>query len=161
MYERESKHAEVLLRFRADLQSNQFRDELVKNASVGGRDAAHLLRKAVADYTRGLGMRQDIEIVVYIYANVYNLLKLYHDLQLVYDHSDVKSFINGFNMGYPLLNFVDAGNGKECAEDKLCTIFKLNAYNMHCKHLILGTWSLLISSILHCALDSLTNMTTY
>lgn len=106
---------------------------------MGGQDAAQLLRSAIADYTRGLGMRQDIEILLHIYVNVYKLLKLYRDSRLVHDHGDVDRFINGFNRSYSLLNIIDSGNAEECTEDKLCKTFKLNAHNMHCKHLILGT----------------------
>lgn len=106
---------------------------------MGGQDAAELLRNAVVDYTRGLGIDPNIEIVLYVFANVYELLKLYRDSKLTRDPSEVDRFINGFNKTYPLLNFVDAGNGKGCTEDKLCKMFELNACNVHCKHLILGT----------------------
>jgi hypothetical protein len=47
-------------------------------------------------------------------------------LALTYYHSkildsiaDLDVFVRGFNMGHPIGDFVDAGDGKECADSKL------------------------------------------
>ena len=85
-------------------------------------------------------MRQDVEIVLCMYANVYALVKTYRDSQLLREAGDVDRFISGFNKSYPLLNFIDAGNGKECVNGKIRESFKLHVRNMHCRLVILGMW---------------------
>ena len=81
--------------------------------------------------------------MLYVYADVYGLLKVYRDSQLILDPGDFDRFINGFNKSYPLLNFIDSGNGKECTENKLREMLKLHVHNVHCKHLVFGTCFLL------------------
>jgi hypothetical protein len=54
-----------------------------------------------------------------VYANVQGLTKVYRDANILREDQDLGPFIQGFNMERTLCDFVDAGNGKECADAKL------------------------------------------
>lgn len=60
------------------------------------------------------------EIVIRVNANVNDLARKYYaNLCLLRQTSDSLAFIRGFNMGHVLCDFIDAGDGKECAGAKL------------------------------------------
>ena len=84
-------------------------------------------------------MRQDVEIVLCMYANVNALIRTYRDSQLLRETGDVDRFISGFNKSYPLINFIDAGSSRESIVAKIRESFKLHIRDMHCKLVILGT----------------------
>jgi hypothetical protein len=50
---------------------------------------------------------------------VQGLTKAYRDADILRENQDLGAFIQGFNMERTLCDFVDAGNGKECADAKL------------------------------------------
>ena len=62
---------------------------------------------------------QDLETVVYVYANIRGLGKALVEGKILDHQEDLGRFVCGFNKKYPLFDFVDAGNGKECSDAKL------------------------------------------
>ena len=103
------------------LTSTKFLDVLVKYAEAGGQEAAQLLRSRVMDYLRHKlpGLQHDLEIVIRVYGNMNGLNKMYGDSNILEQREDFGRFVRGFNMGHPLCDFIDAGNGKECSDDKI------------------------------------------
>lgn len=99
----------------------KFLDVLVKNAEAGGQEAAQLLRSRVLDYLRHKlpELQHDLEIVIRVYGNMNGLNKRYCDSNVLEQREDFGRFVRGFNMGHPLCDFIDAGNGKECSDDKI------------------------------------------
>jgi hypothetical protein len=57
-------------------------------------------------------------VVVRVYANVRGLAKTYRDNGILPDLR-FDDFVRGFNMGDVMCDYVDAGNGKECADEKV------------------------------------------
>ena len=78
--------------------------------------------------------------MLYMYANVYALVKVYRDSQILRDHGDVDRFISGFNSSYPLFNVVDAGNAPGSVNRKVCESLKFHINNVHCRLVVLGKW---------------------
>ena len=86
------------------------------------------------------------------------LNKMYGDSSILEQREDFGRFVRGFNMGHPLCDFIDAGNGKECSDDKIrgecqteqgsrhlvayanidIEVFRLHVGDIHCKHIIFG-----------------------
>jgi hypothetical protein len=96
-------------------------DDIVRSArQEGGKDAAHRLRTAVCEYvTRELDLPRHIQIRIRIYANTKSLASAYCHDKVLDSPVELDLFVRGFNMGHPMCDFVDAGNGKECADAKL------------------------------------------
>ena len=88
---------------------------------AGGEEAAQILRSSVANYVQGklTDLNPDTEMVVRVYANLRGLGKALADNTILEHHEDLGRFVCGFNKKYPLFDFVDAGNGKECSDAKL------------------------------------------
>jgi hypothetical protein len=104
----------------------------------------------------------DVEVLVRAYANVEGLKRTYVDNKILEEGAKFDSFVRGFNMGYPLCDYIDAGNGKECSDDKLrgmltpvhhqsrprglrlseahlvSALFKLHLADVHCKYVVFG-----------------------
>ena len=110
-----------------------FKEQFIQQGTSGGQDAAQRLHGAIKEYVTGLGTRQDCDIVVYMYANVYALARRYRDSQ-----GDIDRFISGFNMKNPLLNLIDAGNTPGGVPSKIGELFRLHIKNLHCRHVVLG-----------------------
>ena len=106
-----------------------FHDKYLEKGMEGGKDAARGLKVAVENYMDENGTAS--RILVQIYANVSGLKK-------VYDMCDVNGFIQGFNMCDGLYQIIDAGNGKECTDEKVKKMFELFIKNTHCNHIIFG-----------------------
>ncbi|KAK4690621.1 hypothetical protein P7C71_g6210, partial [Lecanoromycetidae sp. Uapishka_2] len=68
----------------------------------------------------------------------HELVETYIDANFLNQREAFASFIRGFNMAYPLCDFIDAGNGKECSDFKIREITKLHVGDLHCKHIIFG-----------------------
>lgn len=47
------------------------------------------------------------------------LASTYYHSKILDSTADLDAFVRGFNMGHPMGDFVDAGDGKECADSKL------------------------------------------
>ncbi|KAL8822066.1 MAG: hypothetical protein Q9191_007191 [Dirinaria sp. TL-2023a] len=118
----------------------KFLDHIVKDISSGGRMAAQLLRHAVLEYISAKipFLPQDLEVVVKIYGNMKGLCRIYCDAKIVDQREDFESFLRAFNMSHPSCDFIDAGHGKECSDDKIRGVFKLHVGDVHCKHIIFG-----------------------
>lgn len=117
-----------------------FLDHIVKDIESGGRMAAQLLRDAVLEYIRVKFpcLPQDLEVVVKVYGNMKGLCRLYCDAKILDQREDFENFVRAFNMSHPSCDFIDAGNGKECSDDKIRGVFKLHVGDVHCKHIIFG-----------------------
>ncbi|KAI9737448.1 MAG: hypothetical protein M1834_009602 [Cirrosporium novae-zelandiae] len=116
-----------------------FQDELVRNGEQGGRKAARQLRDCVSEYISGnLDIGQSVNIVVRVYANINGVGKAYHNANILEESSNIELFVRGFNMGDPLCDFINAGIGKECSDDKIREVFRLHIENTHCKHIMFG-----------------------
>ncbi|KAL8393864.1 hypothetical protein RB599_006082 [Gaeumannomyces hyphopodioides] len=119
-------------------------DEFVKCGFDGGRRAAQSLKQAIKsqlDASAGEGKDSHLQVVVRVYANLKGLAKIYNDTGIIPPGSpptSVDEFVRGFNMLDPLCDFVDAGNGKECADEKVKTVFRLNLDDVHCQHIFFG-----------------------
>lgn len=99
----------------------KFLDELVEGGLEGGQTAAGLLKQAVLEKLRSsdTDLPHHMKVVVRVYANLRGLAKAYVDTGVLGDRDDLEQFVRGFNMGDQLCDFVDAGNGKECADEKV------------------------------------------
>ena len=106
-----------------------FHDKYLEKGMEGGKDAARGLKVAVESYMDEKGTSS--RILVQVYANVSGLKKLY-------DTCDVNGFIQGFNMFDGLYQIIDAGNGKECSDEKVKKLFELFIKDVHCNHIIFG-----------------------
>lgn len=69
--------------------------------------------------SKDLELPSHISIRVRIYANMKGLASAYCYNKILDSADDLYMFVRGFNMGYPMCDFVDAGDGKECADSKL------------------------------------------
>ena len=80
-----------------------------------------MLKSSVCDYLsyKDFGLPLDIPLMVRIYASVNGLAKVYRATGTIDQTSDFELFVRGFNKAYPLFDFVDAGDGKECADEKV------------------------------------------
>jgi hypothetical protein len=59
------------------------------------------------------------KIVVRIFANVRGLGNTYHQAGIIDDASAMDDFVRGFNESGLLFDFIDVGQGKGSAEDKI------------------------------------------
>jgi hypothetical protein len=83
-------------------------------------EAARYLRSKVYEYmSNELGLPENIQIRVRIHANIKGLASTYYYSKILDSAADLDAFVRGFNMGHPMGDFVDAGDGKECADSKL------------------------------------------
>ncbi|KAF9880064.1 CCCH zinc finger DNA binding protein [Colletotrichum karsti] len=117
-----------------------FKDDLVKQGLEGGKMASGMLKQAVLKELAALGpsLSHHLQIVIQVYANLRGLITAYHGCGILTSSEVVEEFVRGFNMGASLCDFVDAGNGKECADEKVKANFQLATDNVHCKQIIFG-----------------------
>lgn len=100
--------------------SSQFVDPFVKGGKEGGMEAARHLRSKVCEYVSNeLDLPNNIQIRVRVYANLKGLASTYYHSKILNTTAAFDAFVRGFNMGHPMGDFVDAGDGKECADFKL------------------------------------------
>jgi hypothetical protein len=79
----------------------------------------------VCEYvSKELELPSHIPIRIHIYANIKGLASAYSYNKILDSADDFYKFVRGFNMGYPMCDFVDAGDGRECADSKLKGIVK-------------------------------------
>ncbi|KAI4673551.1 uncharacterized protein J4E88_008606 [Alternaria novae-zelandiae] len=98
-----------------------FNDDLVKAGLEGGKRAAHLLKQAVEEELRSSppALAHHTQVVIRVYANMKGLAKTYKDAEILPQLASFDEFVRGFNMGDPMCDYVDAGNGKECSDEKI------------------------------------------
>lgn len=87
----------------------------------GGKRAAGLLKQAVEEELRSSlpAVPHHIQAVIRVYANMKGLAKTYKEAEIIPQLSSFDEFVRGFNMGDPMCDYVDAGNGKECSDEKI------------------------------------------
>jgi hypothetical protein len=80
-----------------------------------------MLKLAVKHYIKSAvpAVELNAKVLIRVYANVKGMSKAYKDANFLPDQHSFGEFVQGFNMAEPLCDFVDAGNGKECADEKL------------------------------------------
>ena len=130
----------------------------MKKLEAGGEEAAELLRGSIRTYIQEHlpGIQVDMEPVVRVFANMRGLGKTLVDAQILDSSEDLGRFVCGFNKKFTSFDFIDAGNGKECSDSKLKSIFpsfivrpwltvpvrsenfELSVHNVHCRHIIFG-----------------------
>ncbi|KAH6688541.1 hypothetical protein F5X68DRAFT_80475 [Plectosphaerella plurivora] len=117
-----------------------FRDELVQQGLDGGMRAATLLRQAVEEDLRSSvsDAAHHLQVIVRVYANVKGLAATYVRAGILSDPAILDDFIRGFNMYDAMCDFVDAGNGKECADEKVKAVFKQSLNDVHCRQILFG-----------------------
>jgi hypothetical protein len=81
--------------------------------------ARHLRSKLYENVSNELDLPNNIQMRVCIYANMKGLALTYYYSNILDNTANLNAFIRGFNMGHPMGDFVDAGDGKECADSKL------------------------------------------
>ena len=93
----------------------------MKAGLEGGKRAAGLLKQAVEEDLRSSlpAVKHHIQVVIRVYANMKGLAKTYKDAEVLPQVASFDDFVRGFNMGDPMCDYVDAGNGKECSDEKI------------------------------------------
>jgi len=91
----------------------------VKQGLEGGKRTASLLKQAVEEELKNSGLSPHLQVMIRVYANMKGLAKTYKDIELLPDLASLDDFVRGFNMGDALCDYVDAGNGKECSDEKI------------------------------------------
>ncbi|KAF1807888.1 C-x8-C-x5-C-x3-H type zinc finger protein-like protein [Eremomyces bilateralis CBS 781.70] len=116
-----------------------FVDHFVESAQQGGKEAACHLRNKVCEYaSTELDLPSNIQIRVRVYANTKGLASAYCYNKILGSADGLQMFVRGFNMGHPMCDFVDAGDGKECADSKLKAWFEHDMADVQCQAVIFG-----------------------
>ncbi len=86
----------------------------------GGNTTASLLKQAVERELKSAApaTSHHLKVIIRVYANVKGLAKTYREMEVL-SEATFDEFIRGFNMGDVMCDYVDAGNGKECADEKV------------------------------------------
>ncbi|KAF4212317.1 hypothetical protein CNMCM5878_001420 [Aspergillus fumigatiaffinis] len=115
-----------------------FHGNLVKDGKHGGLEAARLLTQAVQDHIQKVDPEAppNISCKIRVFANVEGLTGAYRNNNILSAGESLTSFIQGFNQENALCDFVDAGNGKECADVKLRARFEQDIIDVHCRRII-------------------------
>lgn len=64
-------------------------------------------------------MASDFEVVIRVYSKMQYLTKTYHAAGILQDESTLQTFVQGFNRVDALCEYIDAGNDKEGADNKV------------------------------------------
>ncbi|KAH6856908.1 hypothetical protein B0I37DRAFT_368766 [Chaetomium sp. MPI-CAGE-AT-0009] len=116
-----------------------FEDELVRQGAEGGKRTASLLKQAVHEELRSSvpAAAHHLQVLVRVYANVEGLAKTYKGMEGL-SETRFEDFVRGFNMVDPLCDYIDAGNGKECADVRVNAYFRFCLANIHCHQILFG-----------------------
>ncbi|KAK2036651.1 hypothetical protein LZ31DRAFT_636471 [Colletotrichum somersetense] len=117
-----------------------FIDDLIEQGLEGGKKAVGLLRKAVALELKSVdpSLPPHLKLIIRVFANMKGLAKTYTELDTIPSPSVLDEFVRGFNMTNAMCEFVDAGNGKECADEKMKVNFEFGVADVHCRHVLFG-----------------------
>ncbi|KAJ0166651.1 hypothetical protein CTA2_6440 [Colletotrichum tanaceti] len=117
-----------------------FLDDLVEQGLEGGKKASSFLEQAVASELRSVdrSLPHHLRVVVRVFANLKGLAATYAETGTIRDPGVFCEFVRGFNMTSAMCDFVDAGNGKECADEKLKANFRFSVDDVHCRHILFG-----------------------
>ncbi|KAK3934709.1 hypothetical protein QBC46DRAFT_399126 [Diplogelasinospora grovesii] len=114
-----------------------FKDGLVQEGMNGGRKAASLLKQAVEEALKSNAAHR--HVVIRVYSNVKGLAKTYKGADVLSEGStSFDEFIRGFNMSDPMCDYIDSGNGKECADVKIKANFEHYLNDVHCVQIFFG-----------------------
>ncbi|TQN71845.1 hypothetical protein CSHISOI_03716 [Colletotrichum shisoi] len=147
------------------LQTEKFLDHLVQQGLEGGKKASSFLGQAVASELKSVdqSLPHHLRVVARVFANLEGLAMTYTEMGVIHDPDVFYEFVRGFNMTNAMCDFVDAGNGKECADEKLkgdsgnpsrseappkastltpaphlTANFKFSVDDVHCRHILFG-----------------------
>ncbi|KZL77892.1 CCCH zinc finger DNA binding protein, partial [Colletotrichum tofieldiae] len=117
-----------------------FLDDFIEQGLEGGKKAASFLMQAVSSELKSLdsSLPHHLKTVVRVFANLKGLAKTYTEIGTIPDPSILYEFARGFNMAHAMCDFVDAGNGKECADEKMKGNFECGVADVHCRHVLFG-----------------------
>ncbi|WQF80702.1 hypothetical protein CDEST_05716 [Colletotrichum destructivum] len=117
-----------------------FLDDLVEQGLEGGKKASSFLEQAVASELKSVdqSLPHHLRVVVRVFANLKGLAMTYTEMGTIHNPDVLYEFVRGFNMTNAMCDFVDAGNGKECADEKLKANFKFSVDDVHCRHILFG-----------------------
>ncbi|KAG9250049.1 uncharacterized protein F5Z01DRAFT_640630 [Emericellopsis atlantica] len=116
-----------------------FTNELVQQGLEGGKRAVSLLKEAAEAElkTSFPHLAPHMKVLIRVYANVEGLAATYKKLDITSEVTFV-NFVRGFNIGHTLADFVDAGNGKECADAKINAMVTVHLEDVHCQQIFFG-----------------------
>ncbi|KAK1978457.1 hypothetical protein LZ30DRAFT_728836 [Colletotrichum cereale] len=117
-----------------------FMDDLIEQGLEGGKKASSFVRQAMLSELKSVdpSLPHHLQFVVRVFANLKGLAKTYTELGTILDPSVLYEFVRGFNMTNPMCEFVDAGNGKECADEKMKGNFEFAVADVHCRYVLFG-----------------------
>jgi len=86
----------------------------------GGKRTANLLKQAVEEELKSSvpTTAHHSQVIIRVYANVKGLVKTYKEMEVLSEPT-FDEFVRGFNMGDAMCDYIDAGNGKECSDEKV------------------------------------------
>ncbi|KPM40533.1 hypothetical protein AK830_g6009 [Neonectria ditissima] len=115
-----------------------FQDDLVKQGMAGGKKAASLLRHSIKEEVVKLfpSGSHHLKIVVRVFANMRGLAKTWRDF--LTEAVPLDDFVRGFNMGDAMCDYIDAGNGKECSDEKVKGNIQHYLDDSHCRQIFFG-----------------------
>ncbi|KAK3944539.1 hypothetical protein QBC46DRAFT_337578 [Diplogelasinospora grovesii] len=113
-----------------------FQDAFIRQGLEGGKKAAYALRSAIlkecGEHAAG------VEVIARVYTHLGGLSRAMR-LDGCIDHeSDLKNFSLGFTQAKASFDWVDVGQGKERADNKIKEATNWNLRNHNCKQVILG-----------------------
>jgi hypothetical protein len=87
----------------------------------GGKRAASILLQAVEEELIASLSEPalQLKVVVRVYASLKGMTKTYKEMENMAGSPPFDEFVRGFNMGGLMCDYVDAGNGKECTDEKV------------------------------------------
>lgn len=116
-----------------------FTKELLSKGEKGGKEAATLLHAALSEYVAtNLGHLDAVRIAVRVYGDTSTLADALLQCKEIDKAATFQDFIRGFNSTKLLFDFVDVGNRKDAAGDKLSENMRINLYDCHCHTVLLG-----------------------
>lgn len=59
-----------------------------------------------------------LQVIIRVYANLKGLANTYKEMEVLPEGA-LDQFVRGFNMADAMCDYIDAGNGKECADEKV------------------------------------------
>jgi hypothetical protein len=114
----------------------QFEDSLIKGGAEGGVRAANLLHDTMRDRLSRRGREYEkCKIIVRAYTNLAGLSKTLARAGLIgHEARSLSPFCSNFTRAQDLFDFLDAGDKKENADNKIREMFRLFVENNQCKH---------------------------
>lgn len=115
----------------------QFEDSLIKGGAEGGVRAANLLHDTIRDRLSRRGREyENCKVMVRAYTNLAGLSKTLARAGLIgHEARSLSPFCSNFTRAQDLFDFVDAGDKKENADNKIREMFRLFVENNQCRHI--------------------------